>query len=126
MNRVCYRLHDAMVRAGMRQVDLEKKTGISRSSLSRYLSGAYEPNADKLHRLAVALDVSEAWLLGYDVAPERLPAEDAAAISETLEEEMSRRMLDEIIAVYDRMSFAGRVALFEYVKKEASRVDPQA
>ena len=125
MNRVCYRLHDAMVRAGMRQVDLEKKTGISRSSLSRYLSGAYEPNADKLHRLAVALDVSEAWLLGYDVAPERLTAEDAAAISETLEEEMSRRMLDEIITVYDRMSFAGRVALFEYVKKEASRVDPQ-
>lgn len=125
MNRVCYRLHDAMVRAGMRQVDLEKKTGISRSSLSRYLSGAYEPNADKLHRLAVALDVSEAWLLGYDVAPDRLPAEEAAAVSETLEEEMSRRMLDEIAALYGRMSFSARVALFEYVKKEASRVDPQ-
>lgn len=126
MEELKKRLYDAMARAGLRAADVSKKTGISRSSLSRYLAGDYEPNADKLHRLAVALGVSEAWLLGYDVAPERLPAEDAAAISETLEEEMSRRMLDEIIAVYDRMSFAGRVALFEYVKKEASRVDPQA
>lgn len=126
MEELKYRLYDAMIRSGLRAADVSKKTGISRSSLSRYLAGDYEPNADKLHRLSVALDVSEAWLLGYDVAPERLPAEEAAAVSETLEEEMSRRMLDEIAALYGRMSFAGRVALFEYVKKEASRVDPQA
>ncbi len=119
------RLYIAMARAGLRAVDVSEKTGISKSSLSRYLSGGYEPNGDRLHRLAVALDVSEAYLLGYDVAPDREPPEVMAAKVETLEEEMSRRMLERITAYYEGLSFSGKVALFEAVKKrEADHVDP--
>lgn len=112
------RLYEAMARAGLRQVDLERTTGISRSSLSRYLSGGYEPNGDRLHRLAVALDVSEAYLLGYDVAPDRDPEDVAVKKAETLEEEMSRRMLERIAEYYNRMPFSGRVALYEEVMKK--------
>lgn len=106
-----------MNRAGLRQVDLEKTTGISRSSLSRYLSGTYEPNADKLHRLAVALDVSEAYLLGYDVAPDREAPEVVEAKVEMLEEEMSRRMFEKISDIYNALSFSARVQLYEDIMK---------
>jgi transcriptional regulator with XRE-family HTH domain len=37
------------------------------------LSGKTEPKADRLYALAVALDVSEAWLLGYEVPIQRKP-----------------------------------------------------
>lgn len=120
------RLYLAMVRAGLRAVDVSQKTGISKSSLSRYLSGGYEPNGDRLHRLAVALDVSEAYLLGYDVAPDREPEDVAEKKAETLEEEMSRRMLEQIAGYYERLTFSGKVALFEDVKKrEAGHVYPE-
>ena len=41
-------------------------TGISRSTMSQYYSGAFRPKEDKLRRIAKALEVNEAWLLGYE------------------------------------------------------------
>lgn len=61
------RLNEAIEAAGMRPVDLCEKTGIPKSMLSYYLNGKTKPKADRLHIIAKALDVSEAWLLGYDV-----------------------------------------------------------
>lgn len=120
------RLYIAMARAGVRAADLSRRTGIGKGSISKYLSGGYEPNADRLHRIAVALDVSEAYLLGYDVAPDREAAEAAVARAETLEEEMSRRMLERITAYYNRLSFSGKVALYEeMMKREARDVNPE-
>nr|DAK09798.1 MAG TPA: bifunctional HTH-domain containing protein/aminotransferase [Caudoviricetes sp.] len=43
---------------------------ISKSDLSQYVSGKVLPRQDKLSILAYALDVSEAWLMGYDVPME--------------------------------------------------------
>jgi len=121
------RLYLAMARAGIRAADLSRKTGIGKGSISKYLSGGYEPNADRLHKLAGALDVSEAFLLGYDVAPDREAPAAAAARSETLEQEMSRRMLERICAYYKKLSFAGRVALYgDLMKKEAKDGGPEA
>lgn len=61
------RLKEAIDSAGMRPTDLCEKTGIPKSMLSYYLNGKTKPKADRLHIIAQALDVSEAWLLGYDV-----------------------------------------------------------
>lgn len=61
------RLRQAMALRGMRATDLVDKTGIPKGTLSYYLSGKTEPKADRLYVLAQALNVSEAWLLGYDV-----------------------------------------------------------
>lgn len=61
------RLQEAMNICGKKQIDLERETGINRSTISRYLSGKYEPKADAIHKLAISLNCSETWLWGYDV-----------------------------------------------------------
>jgi len=65
------RIAEAMMIRGMKQSDLTKMTGISKGAISSYLSGRYEPKQDGIYALAKALDVNEAWLMGYDVPMER-------------------------------------------------------
>jgi transcriptional regulator with XRE-family HTH domain len=55
----------------MKQADLCRLANVPKSSLSLYLSGAYDPKQDRLQDMAQALNVSEAWLMGYDVPMER-------------------------------------------------------
>ena len=61
------RLRKAMNASGMKAADVCHKTGIPKSAMSYYLSGRSEPKADRLYLLCKVLDVSEAWMLGYDV-----------------------------------------------------------
>ena len=65
------RLRDAMAARNMKAVELSEKTGIPKGAISYYLAGKSKPKADRLHQLAIALDISEAWLLGYDVPMQR-------------------------------------------------------
>lgn len=65
------RLKKAMTYRNMKQVDLCNKSGIDKALISNYLSGKYKAKQDKLHKLAIALDVSEGWLMGYDVDMDR-------------------------------------------------------
>lgn len=44
---------------------------MNRSDISQYISGYAEPRQNKLYILARALNVSEAWLMGFDVPKER-------------------------------------------------------
>lgn len=61
------RLQQALDRKGWKAVDLVEKTGVPKGAVSYYLSGRSKPKADRLYIMAQALDISEAWLLGYDV-----------------------------------------------------------
>ncbi len=65
------RLRQAMELRGLRATDLVDKTGIPKGTISYYVSGKTEPKADRLYIIAQVLDVSEAWLLGYDVPMNR-------------------------------------------------------
>lgn len=61
------------LRAGldMRQItqsDLARLSGISKSSISRYLKGDWEGKQGAVYALAKTLGVTEAWLMGYDVS----------------------------------------------------------
>lgn len=67
------RLREAMEYSGKKQIDLAKETGLSHSTVSRYLSGRVEPRQDAAHKLAKVLGVSEMWLWGYDVPRTRAP-----------------------------------------------------
>ena len=67
------RLKAAMNSKGIKAIELCEKTGIPSSAMSYYLNGRMEPKSDRLYIIAKALDVSEAWLLGYSVAQERTP-----------------------------------------------------
>lgn len=69
------RLREAMNIRKKKQVDLVRETGINRSAISRYLSGEYEPKNKPIYQMARALDVSEQWLMGYDVPMERPKAQ---------------------------------------------------
>lgn len=61
------RLREAMRLSGKKQADLVRETGVDKGALSSYLSGKYEPKQKAIGKLAVALNVSEMWLWGYDV-----------------------------------------------------------
>lgn len=67
------RLKEALEIRQMRAVDLTEKAGVPKSAVSFYLAGKSKPKADRLYKIAQALDVSEAWLLGYDVPMLRTP-----------------------------------------------------
>lgn len=62
------RLRQTRIRAGMSQSDLEEASGIPKARLSRYENGHVAPSIHTLERLARALDVSEAALLGDERA----------------------------------------------------------
>ena len=61
------RLAEAMSIREMTQTDLHERTGINKSSISTYLRGDYKAKQDKVDLLSTALNVSPAWLMGYDV-----------------------------------------------------------
>lgn len=65
------RISKALIIRDMRQSELCKLANVPKSSLSLYLSGAYEPKQDRIFDMAKALNVDEAWLMGYDVPMER-------------------------------------------------------
>lgn len=44
---------------------------MNKSDISQYVSGKVEPSQDKLVVLGMALDVTESWLMGFDVPAER-------------------------------------------------------
>jgi transcriptional regulator with XRE-family HTH domain len=58
------RLRETRIRAGFSQSDLEEISGIPKARLSRYENGHVAPSIQTLERLARALTVSEASLLG--------------------------------------------------------------
>lgn len=84
------RLNQAMKEQNLRQVDLIKKTkdimkkyikdyegnGIDKSLLNKYIKGIAVAKQDNIFILAKALDVSEGWLMGYDVDKNREWIED--------------------------------------------------
>jgi DNA-binding XRE family transcriptional regulator len=62
------RLRATRIKAGLSQSDLEEISGIPKARLSRYENGHVAPSIQTLERLARALNVSEASLLGDDRA----------------------------------------------------------
>ena len=74
------RLRIGLDRKSMTQTELSIRSGISKSSISRYLKGDWEGKQEAVYALAGALGVSVSWLMGYDVpitgveAPGTIPA----------------------------------------------------
>lgn len=65
------RLQKALDIRGMKKIELSVKTGIPKSAISQYCSGAFKPKQKRLFLIAEALNVDEAWLMGLDVPMER-------------------------------------------------------
>lgn len=76
------RLRLIMQERGLKQIDIVRLCeryapdyGVSmgRSAISQYVSGKSLPAQRQLSVLGLALNVSEAWLMGYDVPRDREP-----------------------------------------------------
>ena len=65
------RIATALSLRNMKQSELCEITKIPKSAISQYVSGSFEPRQDRIYLIAKALNVSEAWLMGYDVPMER-------------------------------------------------------
>ena len=66
MNSFSKRLKETMINRGITQSDLSAMTSIRASSISDWLNDKYSPKQDKIAIIAKALNVSPAWLMGYD------------------------------------------------------------
>ncbi len=76
------RLKKIMNERGLKQVDIlemakpyciKYHVKLNKNDLSQYVSGKVEPGQNKLSILGLTLNVSEAWLMGYDVPIARQP-----------------------------------------------------
>lgn len=65
------RFNYAITLRNIKPIELSEMTGISKSTISHYMSGYTKPKSGKLFLLAKALNVNEAWLMGIDVPMER-------------------------------------------------------
>ena len=97
------RLKYIMVLKKMRQIDIlnacipycqQYNVKMNKSDISQYVSGKVEPNQEKLFILGKALNVSEAWLMGFDVPIERYSHETNEQI--------------EILNYYDQLNDIGK------------------
>lgn len=114
-NTTAQRLGEIMALRNLKQIDVINmaipycqmyKIKLGRNDLSQYLSGKVSPGQSKLFILAKALNVSEAWLMGYDVPMERESSSDTNDFnSPTVSEEtVTFPVLGEIAAGYDNIA----------------------
>ena len=77
-----------MLEKGLKQVDvinrskhLQEELGIKlgKSTLSQYVNDVQSPDQDRIYLLSKFFDVSEPWLMGFDVPKERVPDSDRTA-----------------------------------------------
>lgn len=68
MSTFSERLRSAMDSANIKAVELHELTGISKASISEYLSGNYEPKQRNIFKMASALNVAPSYLMGVSDA----------------------------------------------------------
>lgn len=65
-NKFQQRLKQVMDEKNITQSELCMRTGIPKSAMCQYLSGAFRPKQERTRLIAKALSVSEDWLIGQD------------------------------------------------------------
>ncbi|CRR36803.1 TPA: helix-turn-helix domain-containing protein [Streptococcus equi subsp. equi] len=114
------RLKQLMSERNLRQVDIlekskpfQKQLGVKmgRSTLSQYVSGKSVPAQRQLYLLSKTLNVSEAWLMGYDVAIERIPDEKRGATTEISNQ-------PEIVSIYNQLEQPRQEKVLDFAKEQ--------
>lgn len=84
------RLQEALSARNMTASELAVKSGINKGSISKYLKGTVTPKQTAIGCLASALDVSPAWLLGFDLTKDgkEPPAIDISRLSDINKEKI--------------------------------------
>lgn len=61
------RFAEALRIRGLKQTDISSRSGIAPGTISNYAQGKYAPKDENLRKIAAALRVNPAWLMGFDV-----------------------------------------------------------
>lgn len=104
------RLEKALKLRNMKPIELAEKSGVPKSAISQYLSGQYEAKQKNIDKLSVALNVSEAWLMGHDV-----PIERNLNFEEKITELYGNKSLD-LLDYYKRLNALGKEKALESTK----------
>ena len=67
MKEIKDRLAEALQIRDMTAAELSRKSGVDKGSISNYLKGKFVPQQNAIGAMATALNVSPAWLLGFDL-----------------------------------------------------------
>lgn len=114
------RIKKAFEETGMSYTEFEKKTGISKSALQRYASGATKKiPIDAIEKIALALGVTASYLMGWDKAQ---PESDSAI--EVRDEEGGVIVLDNDTLEYiDSLRKRPEMKMLFSVSKKATKED---
>lgn len=89
------RIREALDKREITQTELAEKANIDKGQLSSYISGKYKPRQNNIDALATALNVNEAWLMGFDVPMERDIHEDQQVITFDAKLDAAIKLLEE-------------------------------
>lgn len=92
MEDIKERIKKALEIRGMMPVDLARKSGINKGSISKYLKGDVIPKQSAIGAMAEALNVLPSWLMGYDVPMEAVTPEVTTIDINKLSEENMKRL----------------------------------
>lgn len=108
------RFIEAMQIRGMRQVDVAEKSGLDKAQISQYKNGKYEPMQDALYKLAKALNVNVAWLMGHDVPMEvnRAELEKKAMVCDLIEKCYGSKAY-ELVELFVQLNDTGKAKAIE-------------
>lgn len=101
------RLQQGLELTNTKPAELSRLTGISKSSISHYLKGDWEGKQDAVYKIARALNVSEAWLMGFDVPREKQPKDNYINLPEpTITENYTTfPVIGDIAAGYNHIAY---------------------
>lgn len=109
MKTTAERIKEGLKLRELKQADLVERTGISKGALSSYMSGRYIPKQNNIYLIAKALNVSESWLMGFNVPMERTN-NILSSVSETAKP-------PQIIAYYNSLNSIGQKEATKRVKE---------
>ena len=124
MNTIAERIKFAMKAKNKKQVDIVKDTGISKGAFSSYLSGQYNPKADKMELIADSLDVDLRWLYGQNVPMEHTNQNNNALQYIFYNNSCSEYLLDNLDDIYIAMmtQYAALIPRFYVLVNRAGNV----
>lgn len=90
------RLNEVIRIKNIRQRDLAEKTGIHDATIHNYRIGKYEPKSDKIYIIAKCLEISPAWLSGFDVPMDSGLIDEKKELIDTISKKLDKLSIDSL------------------------------
>lgn len=112
------RLKQLMSERNLKQVEIlekslpyQKELGIKmgKSTLSQYVNGVQSPDQHRIYLLSKTLEVSEPWLMGYDVEKKRIPDNERNSTSNEQ---------PEILPIYNKLEKPRQEKVLDFAKEQ--------